>query len=645
MSLPPGFLEELRTRTSLAQVVGRKVVWDTRKSNQGKGDLWAPCPFHQEKTASFHVDDRKGFYYCFGCHAKGDAITFLREAENMEFMEAVKVLAADAGMTVPDRDPRAQERSDRRSELVKIMEAAVRFYRMTLKSGAGAAARDYLEGRRLGPEAQDRWELGFAPEGWQGLRDHLKGQGVSDADMLEAGLVRQSDRGRAPYDTFRGRVMFPIRDARGRAIAFGGRALDPGDNAKYINSPETPLFDKGRTLYNHGPAREAAAKGQPLILAEGYMDVIALAEAGFGAAVAPLGTAITEDQLRLAWRIADEPVMALDGDKAGFNAALRAIDTALPLIEAGKSLRFALLPTGKDPDDLLRESGAQAMRKVLDEAQPMVALLWRRETEGQSFDSPERRAALDRRLRESIRVIQDPSLKHHYGEELKRLRWELFRPAKPVGREGFAAKKGAPSGATSEARASALAAADAPFEEVLKEALILAILVRRPHLLDEVMADIERLDCSRAAHEQVRLAILMSDDATPEELEAKIGPEPLEKLFSHGHVRLSPGLAPGASDEVARMALAEELAKLFARRGARREIEEATEIADHADEGMTWRLKQVAESLGSAGRPAAEDGADFDVAPNGARLDRDERRRLDSLLSGVRYEKGSRRTP
>ena len=431
MSLPPGFLDELRTRVSLTQVVGRKVMWDQRKSNQGKGDMWSPCPFHHEKTASFHVDDRKGFYYCFGCHAKGDALKFIQETENVGFMEAVEILAQEAGMEMPARDPRAQQKQDHRSQLAEVMEQAVRFFRMQLKTRPAEEARSYLARRGLSPEAQDRWEIGFAPDGWQNLWDALRGKGVPEELILGAGLAKPSNKGGKPYDTFRNRIMFPIRDARGRAIAFGGRAMDPNDNAKYLNSPETALFDKGRSLYNHGPARTASGKTGQLLVAEGYMDVIALSEGGFAASVAPLGTAITEHQLHMLWRIADEPIIALDGDKAGLRAAMRLIDLALPLLEAGKSLRFALMPEGKDPDDLIRSEGPEAVQAVLDQAMPMVKLLWQRETEGKVFDSPERKAALDKALRDKIRLIRDPSIRRHYGEDIQDMRWGLFRGGRP----------------------------------------------------------------------------------------------------------------------------------------------------------------------------------------------------------------------
>ena len=362
MSLPPGFLEELRNRASLSQVVGRKVTWEQKKTNVSKGDYWAPCPFHSEKTASFHVDDRKGFYYCFGCHEKGDAISFVRGTENVGFMEAVEILAREAGMTMPARDPQAQKKMDRNKELADVMEQAVRFYRMQYNSANAQAARDYIENRGLSADTQNTFEIGFAPNDRGALSQHLRGKGVDEAKIVDAGLAIKPDDGGAAFDRFRGRTMFPIRNAQGRPIAFGGRAMDPNARAKYLNSNETALFDKGRSLYNHGPAREAAGKADSLIVAEGYMDVIALAQYGFKHAVAPLGTAITEGQLALMWRMHPEPIIALDGDTAGLRAAMRLIDLALPLLEAGKSLRFCIMPEGKDPDDVLKSKGAPAMQ-------------------------------------------------------------------------------------------------------------------------------------------------------------------------------------------------------------------------------------------------------------------------------------------
>ena len=647
MSLPPGFLDELRNRLSLAQVVGRKVMWDQRKSNAGKGDFWAPCPFHQEKSASFHVDDRKGYYYCFGCHAKGDAISFVRETENVSFPEAIEILAREAGMPIPERDPRAQEKADRRSELIAVMEQAVQWYRLQLKTTAAAEARDYLARRGLSPAAQERWEIGFAPPGWEGLREALGAKGISNDLMLEAGLLKPSDKGKAPYDTFRNRIMFPIRDARGKAIAFGGRAMDPSDNAKYLNSPETLLFDKGRSLFNHGPAREAAGKGHPLIVAEGYMDVIALSEAGFPAVVAPLGTAITEDQLRLLWRVAPEPIIALDGDTAGLRAAMRAIDVALPLLEAGQSLRFALMPEGQDPDDLIRAQGAGAMRKVIDAAIPMVALLWRRETEDKVFDSPERRAALDKALREKLKLIKDPSIRTHYGEAIKEMRAELFGARRPrsAGPSRGPWQKGPQ--VLSTTKSSVLVSAEG-IEDHLREAVILAAILSTPSVLADFEGEIERMDSAEPTHRQLRDAILRhAHDATGdlrEAISADIGGDVLEKLFAQSHVAISPAVRRAGDAEVARMCLAEELAKLNARRSLPREIAEATEdLAGLADEGVTWRLGQAALALDRAGRGNNEDKAEYDTGPNGAKMKRDERDAFERLLDQINYGKGGQR--
>ena len=632
-------MDELRTRTSLAQVVGRKVMWDARKSNQGKGDMWAPCPFHQEKTASFHVDDRKGYYYCFGCHAKGDAISFVRETENVEFMEAIRILAAEAGMQVPERDPAAQAKADRNTQLAQVMEQAVQFFRLGLRTGAGAVARDYLAGRGLGEATLERFEIGFVPDGWQGLWEHLRGKGVEEALILEAGLARESTKGGNPYDVFRNRIMFPIRDARGRAIAFGGRAMDPGDSAKYLNSPETALFDKSRTLFNLGPAREAAGKGEALVVAEGYMDVIAMAQAGINAAVAPLGTAVTEAQLQMLWRVSDEPVMALDGDKAGIGAAYRVIDLALPLLEAGKSLRFAMMPEGQDPDDLIRAAGVGALRERITGAVPMVELLWRRETEGRDFDSPERKAALDKVLREKITLIRDPSIRSHYGQALKDLRWQLFAPRRAASSgSGFRQKvKAMPQAAT---RSSILAGGDAGVQEHLREAVILAACVATPGIVGDFEAALERLSCRDAGHLGLRDMILRHAGDGPEALRAAIskglGAEVLETLMSLPHVAITPSVRHAGDADLARMTVAEELAKIAAQKGLAEEVSDAIEdLSGVADEALTWRLGQAAEAHNRALRSQQEDKTEYETAENGVRLKRGERAAFDALLDQI----------
>lgn len=673
MSLTPGFLDELRTRISISDVVGRKVMWDQRKSNVGKGDLWAPCPFHHEKSASFHVDDRKGYYYCFGCQAKGDALKFVQETENVGFMEAVEILAREAGMEMPARDPKAQQKQDRRTLLVEVMEQAVQFFRLQLKTNNAAMARSYLQGRGFTPPSLDRWEIGFAPNGWQNLWDHLRGKNVPEDLIMAAGLAKPSSKGGKPYDTFRNRIMFPIRDARGRAIAFGGRAMDPNDNAKYLNSPETELFDKGRNLYNQAPARAAAGRGTPLIVAEGYMDVIALSEAGFQSSVAPLGTAVTENQLQMMWRMSDEPIIALDGDQAGLRAAMRVVDLALPLLQAGKSLRFAIMPDGQDPDDLIKAKGPQAVKEVLDQALPMVKLLWQRETEGKVFDSPERKASLDKALRDKILLIRDPSIRKHYGEDIKDLRWELFRGNRPEGRDrdfdtsgssegwksgndwkpgrkgGFGdgarrpwkGQKVAPAPLAST-RSSLVAAADEAEIARAREAVVLAVAISTPEMVVEFEGNLERMHCADADLGRLRDQVLRFGIDAPQDLKTHIaenlGLQALENLMALRHVAIIPCLRRPSDFDAARQTLAEEFAKLEAMRGLDAELAEAEEdLTGLADEALTWRLKQAAEARNRAVRSENEDKANFDVGENGARLDREELDAFGALLDRIGF--------
>ncbi|TBN43773.1 DNA primase [Paracoccus subflavus] len=590
MSLPPGFLDEIRNRVPISRVIGRKVVWDLRKSNQARGDWWAPCPFHQEKSASFHCDDQKGFYYCFGCHAKGDAIGFLREAEGMEFIDAVKLLAAEAGLQMPEPDPRVRERTDRRTRLLEVTEAACRWFRLQLQTAPAAEARDYLKRRGLDREAEDRFELGFAPDSRTALMQALRDKGFDDALIVESGMAARPDGGGTPYDRFRGRIMFPIRDGQGRCIGFGGRAMDPDARAKYLNSPETPLFDKGRNLYNLGPARAAVARGQPLIVAEGYMDVIALDRAGFTGAVAPLGTAITPEQLGLMWRVSPEPVIALDGDAAGQRAAQRLIDLALPMTGPVQALRFVMLPAGQDPDDLIRAAGPGAMRALLDAARPLVDLLWLRETEGHVFDSPERRAALDKRLRDAIGRIPDESTRAHYAQELRRKRQDLFGGSS--GRDLRQGRMG--GGRTRTVRERRLAPPVAPVPanaqaaDSLLEGAILLICALHPALVSEAETRLERLgprDPDRAA--------LLFDLLTNRDSAA--GRRGLETL------RADPNLVPMQVEQKtvgeAGAYLREVLDRLEAKRIFDREVPRAeTDLDGEADEGLTWRFRQLGQA-------------------------------------------------
>ncbi len=641
MSLPPGFLDELRTRVTLSQVVGRKVMWDKRKSNQGKGDFWAPCPFHHEKTASFHVDDRKGFYYCFGCHAKGDVIGFVKDTENVGFMEAIELLAREAGMAVPRPDPKSQERTDKRVELAAVMDEAVKFFRMAMKTGAASDARAYLDRRGLGQDGQDRFEIGFAPNDRKALFSALTGRGISAQHLIDTGLCIKPDEGGEPYDRFRGRIMFPIRDARGRCIAFGGRAMDPNARAKYLNSPETLLFDKGRSLYHHGPARSAVGRGQPLIVAEGYMDVIALAMGGFEGVVAPLGTAITEHQLNLMWQISPEPIIALDGDKAGLRAAYRLIDLALPMLQTGRALRFALMPEGQDPDDLIRAKGPQAVQAVLDGALPLVELLWQREIEGQNFDSPDRRAALDKRLRESLIQITDKSLRAHYGEAVRDLRYALFRSKRST-KQSWSPRQTQRAHATT--RASALVQSDGDVSLSLREAVIVAVVLKTPQVIEKlydelVMLDLQDRTCSDVLGVLLDARPIDFNDATAV-ISNELGQDILEKMMSPSHLSIIPCLKKPGNTEMAYMTLNEELGKLAAQRGLTAELTEAFETpSEDLDDTVLWRLGQAANAQYRAAQPDKDDVGQFDIGENGARINRDERSKLDDLIKTIRYDK------
>ena len=641
MSLPPGFLDELRSRTSITQVVGRKVMWDTRKSNQGKGDMWAPCPFHQEKSASFHVDDRKGYYYCFGCHAKGDALGFIKEAENVSFMEAVEILAREAGMPMPARDPLAQQKADRRTQLADVMEQALQFFRLQLNTSAGADARGYLVGRGLTQEALDRFEIGFAPESWQGLWDYLTGKSVEEELILAGGLAKPSSKGKRPYDTFRNRIIFPIRDPQGRCIGFGGRAMDPNDNAKYLNSPETELFDKGRSLYNYGPAREATGKGELLILAEGYMDVIALAEAGFGAAVAPLGTAVTETQLQLMWRVSDEPIIALDGDTAGIRAAQRVIDLALPLLEAGKSLRFAVMPAGQDPDDLIRAGGPANMQQLLDAARPMVDLLWEREIYGKNFDSPERKAALDKILREKLRLIKDPSIRGHYGQAVKDMRWELFRP-KSQNRRFMPKGATVPTQPQATTRLSSLASSS-EHSNVLRQSVILASLLKTPEALAAVEGQLEELQFVKPQHRDIQRFLLQYSGPMEGVWYAAgqvFGMECLDVLLGLPHVQIAPSVRHCNDVELVISCLQQEFAQMFATDAHGREVAEAVQdLSDLDDEGLTWRLSESAKHVQRTTQGSQEDKTEYKTATNGLKVKLEEQKKLDSLLEQINFSK------
>ena len=422
MRFSPNLLEEILRRTDIVQLVGRRV----KLSRKGQA-FWGCCPFHKEKSPSFKVENARRTYHCFGCGKGGDAFRWLMETDGLSFPEAVQRLAGEAGVELPKWSPEDEAREEKRKSLYDVIEAACAFFEEQLRADAGAEARRYLQSRGLNGEAAKRFRLGYAPPGHATLIEHLKTRNITLDDMVAAGVVRPATEDRGPRDFFFDRVMFPIGDARGRIVAFGGRGLAPDAKPKYINTGETTLFSKGHLLYNFASARPAAIKSQQIVVAEGYMDVIALVRAGFEAAVAPLGTALTEDQLQLLWRTAAEPVLAFDGDEAGLRAAHRAAHLALPHLTAGHSLRFAFLPAGEDPDSLIRTNGPAAMRKLIDEALPLSQMLWRAETDGKDFSTPERRAGLERALGEIVAAIGDARIADYYRRDFDQKVFDAFK--------------------------------------------------------------------------------------------------------------------------------------------------------------------------------------------------------------------------
>ena len=433
MRFTPQFLDELRARLPVSEVVGRRV-----KLKKAGREFKGLSPFQQEKSPSFTVNDQKGFYHDFSSGKHGDIISFLMETEGVGFTEAVERLASMAGMALPAVTPDAARQEQHRKTLYDVMDLAAKFFCDTLASRFGAKARGYLADRAITPATQLQFRIGYAPGGPGerfALKEYLGAQGIPTEDMVEAGLLIGGEDIPVPYDRFRDRVMFPITDIRGRVIAFGGRALEKDVPAKYLNSPETPLFHKGDNLYNLSSARQAIHNGAALIVVEGYVDVIAMVTSGFGGAVAPLGTALTENQLALLWKMADEPILCFDGDRAGQKAAYRAADLALPHLKPGKSLRFALLPEGQDPDDLARSGGRAAIEEVIGAARGLADMIWSREIEGGNFATPERRAALEARIGELTNGIRDEVVRRYYRQDLAERLQRTFAPE--GGRGGY----------------------------------------------------------------------------------------------------------------------------------------------------------------------------------------------------------------
>src|SRR5512144_193583 len=535
----PEFLDELRARLPVSDVVGKRV-----KLKKAGKEWKGLSPFQQEKTPSFFVNDQKQAWFDFSSGLNGNIFDFVMKTEGVSFPEAVERLASMAGVALPAVTPDAARHEQRRKTLHDVMELAAKFFADTLASRNGAKARGYLGDRGISPATQLQFRLGYAPPDRFALKEHPGAQGISTEDMVEAGLLVAGEDKPVPFDRFRDRVMFPITDARGRVIAFGGRALEKDVPAKYLNSPETPLFHKGDNLYNLATARQAAHDGAPIVVVEGYVDVIAMVGAGFAGSVAPLGTALTENQLALLWKMADEPILCFDGDRAGQKAAYRAADLALPQLKPGKSLRVALLPEGQDPDDLARSGGRAAIEEVLSAARPLADMIWTREIEGGSFATPERRAALEARIGELTNGIRDEVVRRYYRQDLADRLQRAFAPqGGGYGRGNFRNGRGesprafaprgvgpagrfAPRGGRGPGSGTAPAISSGPYQAASpqlatspimrgqrsamsrREALILQSLINHPWLLHDHLEEVAALELAHPEAHKLRAGII-----------------------------------------------------------------------------------------------------------------------------------------
>jgi DNA primase len=575
VTLSPAFLDELRVRTILSSVIAPSV-----KLIKAGREFKACCPFHSEKTPSFTVNDEKGFYHCFGCGAHGDAIRFLTDSRGLPFMDAVKELAGKAGMEVPAPDPRSREKAERSAGLYEVMEAAARWFSEQLDGIEGGPARTYLQERGISDATRRKFGFGFAPDSRGKLKTALMDLGTDK--LVEAGLLIAPDDGKEPYDRFRGRLTYPIRDARGRCIAFSARILGQGE-PKYLNSPDTPLFDKGRTLFNLDKAGPASRTAGRILVVEGQMDVIALDQAGISEVVAPLGTALTEAQLERLWRLEPEPILCFDGDSAGGKAAIRAGLRALPFLAPDRTLRFIALPPGQDPDDVVRQGGREAMEALLVEAEPLVERLWRHEVETAPLDTPEARAGLRKRLLDHAQSIADPNVRQLYRDEWMSRFDRQFRPQQAE-RRPFAprspwAKRGGkfvppPAPTLQSTRRVAKSGVELPIAKALLRGFILYPQALRDHC--EELAQLDIADRATAAlRDELVQAALSTPHLDREAMQTILADKAAGVDVRRGAMRFS-FTQPDCSPEVALKDLAAALEVVIARTEIETALDDAT---------------------------------------------------------------------
>ena len=536
MSFSQQFLDEIRARVGLADRIARAVKL-TKRGREYSG----LCPFHNEKTPSFTVNEEKGFFHCFGCGAHGDVIGFVMRIDNLSFPEAVERLADEAGLEVPVSSPEERRRAEQAVSLYGVNEKACAWFESQLRGQRGRTARDYLAARGLDDEAIARFRIGWAPDSRNALKTALIGEPVTESLLVTAGLLIVPEDGRSSYDRFRGRVIFPIFDRRGRPVAFGGRILGDGQ-PKYLNSPDTPLFQKGHLLYGWSHALKAARETGTLVVTEGYMDVIALIRAGIPA-MAPLGTAITESQILALWRVVAEPVLCFDGDAAGARAALRAAERALPLLQPGCSFRFVTLPRGEDPDSLVRARGARGMESLIAGARPMAQVIWEMETRGRPVDTPERRAAVEKALMGRARSIADKQVQDYYVRDFRRRLREAFADFTPVaGARRRDHRAAAWSGGARGPLASDPLIGTEEGRAEARERVLVATVLNHPDLLAEIAEEFTAAEIGSHEYDSLRQAIL-DVVAGNREVDREIDRETLAaELAGRGFARIVEGL-------------------------------------------------------------------------------------------------------
>ena len=624
MKFSDSFLDEIRARLPVSQVVSRRVPLK-RAGREWKG----LSPFNKEKTPSFTVNDQKGFYHCFSSGKHGDVFTFVMETEGLSFPEAVERLAGEAGVAMPKPDPQFERSNKERLGLIDALEAAALLFEEALMAHEGRDALLYAERRGLTRATLKEFRIGFAPHAKDVLKATLTKRGFTESQLLEAGLLVRPDDGRPSYDRFRNRLTIPILDVKSRVIAFGARALDPDAEPKYLNSPETKLFDKGSTVFNFARARKAVFERSELVVVEGYMDVIALHQAGFENAVATLGTAFTERQMEQLWLLAPEPIICFDGDRAGEAAAARAIDRMLPVLREGHSFRFAFLPQGSDPDDLVRSQGAGAFAACLDQARPLIDVLWLRERAEQPVDTPERRAAFEARLETLLGQIGNARVKEHYRREVKNRLFALWRE-RPV-------RGGKPASPSSRlpARSGTM-----PQPSPGGFAIVITLaLANHPWLLDRFAEEVASLDIK-----DKRLAALLgfvtrtifdgdgtSREQLAEALQASSHDRLFAKLSRESAFKRIAFLQPSAPREEVEEQFADLIYRFRALPALSRELQEGADHLSDLSEAEFERFATLQQEVASVGSQHAADDAG----------DRDASDRLKDKIAQVMREKGS----